>query len=154
MKDLQAIEATYTEIASRLDLALEAARQDGNTSAVVWIAKQQQIVVSAFFILAWGQLEVAINDACEVAVRKRNANPDWEERRAWDSHNADDLRAKFEDRAALVLDRQNKVSDGYRRTIRYYGERNRVAHGRSFATGIDLPFVIGDIYQIISQLRT
>jgi hypothetical protein len=39
-----------------------------------------------------------------------------------------------------------------RKTMRLYGQRNRVALGKSLATGIDIPFVISEVYQIISEL--
>ena len=93
------------------------------------------------------------NELCETAIRNRLSSIDWDRRRAWDSYNPDDLRIKFEDKAALVLDRTNSAGTGYRRTMHYYGHRNRVAHGTSLATGIDVPFVIFEVYQIISEMR-
>ena len=153
MRELPAIEATYTAIASKLDDRLDEARQRGDQQAVEWIGKQQQINDSAYFILVWGQLEFRINEACAEAIRKRVHDNDWAVRRAWDLFNPDDLRVKFEDRAALVLDRAGPSKTGYRRTMHYYGQRNRIAHGTSLATGIDVPFVISEIYQIISEIQ-
>lgn len=154
MRELPAIEATYTEIANRFDKQLDDARERNDQQAIDWISRQQQINDSAYFILVWGQLEAKINEACETAIRNRLAGDQWEKRRAWDLHNPDDLRARFEDRAALVLDRRNERGNGYRTTMRYYGQRNMVAHGNSLATGIDVPFVISEIYQIVSEIRT
>lgn len=150
MKDLPAIGAAYEEIAADLDRKLEIAREAANQQAIDWIEKQQIINDSAYFILAWGQLEAKLNDACEAAIRIRLSSADWEIRRAWDSHNPENMRAKLEDRVALVLDR---TTDVYRKVIRYYGERNRVAHGTSLASGIDVPFIIGEFFQIVSELR-
>lgn len=152
MKDLPAIEATYTELATNLDLKLDAARKVGDRAVVEWAEKQQLVNDSAYFILVWGQLEAKINDVCEKAVRQRRSSVTWEARRAWDAHDPDNMRAKFEDRVALVLDRFNTTSNAYKRTIRYYGQRNQVAHGKSLATGIDVPFIIAEAYQIISEL--
>lgn len=152
MNNLPAIEATYTQLATDLDLKLDTARQMGDRAALEWAEKQQIINDSAYFILVWGQLEAKINDVCERAIRQRRSSVNWETRRAWDAHDPDNMRAKFEDRAALVLDRFNTKSDAYKRTIGYYGQRNQVAHGRSLATGIDVPFVISDVYQIIGEL--
>ena len=154
MRELPAIEATYTELASELDRKMDEAIQRNDQRAIEWIGQQRQINDSAYFILAWGQLEAKINEACGEAVRQRTHHRDWNVRRAWDLHDPDDLRAKFEDRAALVLDRSNAATDAYRRTIRYYGQRNRVAHGKSLATGIDVPTVIAEIYQISSEITT
>jgi hypothetical protein len=153
MKDLQAIESVYTKLASELDRELDEARRNSDQSAVDRIQRQHLINDSAYFILVWGQLEAKINELCEKAIRKRLQSSDWHTRRAWDAHDPDNLRAKFEDRAALVLDRNNSKSDAYRKTIRYYGERNRIAHGKSLATGVDVPSVISEVYQIISEMR-
>lgn len=154
MKELPAIEAIYTQLATYLDGKLNEARQQANQAAIDRVEKQQLINDSAYFILVWGQLEAKINDVCEKAVRKRSSSVNWRTRRAWDAHDPDNLRAKFEDRAALVLDRANTKSDAYKKTMQYYGQRNRVAHGTSLATGIDVPFIITEVYQIISELRS
>lgn len=152
MKELGAIETTYTTIAANLDRELDGAREAANAQKIEWLEKQRQINDSAYFILVWGQLEAKINEACEAAIRTMLASNDWKQRRAWDAYNPDDLRIRFEDRAALVLDRTNGAGTGYRKTMNFYGERNRVAHGKSLATGIDVPFVISEIYQIASEI--
>lgn len=153
MKDLAAITAVYGELATILDAQLAQAEQASNSALVDRIVRKQRIHDSAYFILAWGQLEAEINRAAEQAIRTRRSSIRWEDRRAWDAHDPENMRAKFEDRAALVLDRLNVVSDAYRRTIRYYGWRNGIAHGATLATGIDVPVVIGDLYQIAGEIR-
>jgi hypothetical protein len=152
VRDLALIAAVYADIASDLDDRLERAQRVSDVPALARIAQRQQINDSAYFILAWGQLEAEINRIAEQAVRRRRTSIRWEERRAWDAHDPDAMRAKFEDRAALVLDRANITSTAYRRTIRYYGWRNGIAHGTHLATGIDVPAVINDLYQIASEL--
>ncbi|MBA3447011.1 MAG: hypothetical protein H0T56_05295 [Pseudaminobacter sp.] len=153
MKELPAIEKTYTLIATDLDRELDEARVQGNQQGIEWLENQRQINDSAYFILVWGQLEARINELCETAIRSRVDSTDWDRRRAWDAYNPDDLRIKFEDKAALVLDRTNTAGTGYRKTMNFYGQRNRVAHGKSLATGIDVPFFISEVYQIISEMR-
>ncbi|AWN54953.1 hypothetical protein [Methylobacterium sp. 17Sr1-1] len=153
MRDLAAIAAVYSEIESGLTAQLAQAREAADTALIDRIAQKRRINDSAYFILAWGQLEAKINRVAELAVRNRRSSIRWEDRRAWDAHDPESMRAKFEDRAALVLDRLNVASDAYRRTIRYYGWRNGIAHGSQLATGIDVPVVIGDLYQIAGELR-
>ena len=116
------------------------------------ITKQQRINDSAYFILAWGQLEAQINEECVKAIVRRKDNSNWEMRRAWDSFDEGRLRMRFEDRVALLLDRADSKSAAYRDTINLYGQRNQVAHGKSLATGIDVPAVISQLYQIASEL--
>ena len=94
-----------------------------------------------------------INEACVKAITKRKNSVKWEVRRAWDAYNESDLRARFEDRVALVLDRKNVESTAYRDTLKLYGQRKLIAHGKSLATGIDVPAIIGQIYQIASELK-
>jgi hypothetical protein len=91
---------------------------------------------------------------CKQAIAKRINKSNWEVRRAWDAYDPQEPRGKLEDRVALVLDRKNTRSDAYKRTIEYYQQRNRVAHGRSLATGVDVPSIITDAYQIISELSS
>jgi hypothetical protein len=151
VRDLPAIEATYTQLASILDLKLDAARQASDEPAVLRIERHVRINDAAYFILCWGQLESRLNDVCEQAVRRRRQSSDWEVRRAWDAHDPDRPRAKFEDRAALVLDREGPA---YREMIKWYGERNRLAHGRSLATALDIPSIIAAFYRISAEMRT
>lgn len=153
MNELAAIEAVDSELASDLDQALERAVLAGDGPAMTRIERKQRINDSAYFILAWGQLEAEINRAAEAAVRTRRASIRWEDRRAWDAHDPDNMRAKFEDRAALVLDRFNATSNAYKRAIRYYGWRNAIAHGTNLATGIDVASTILDLYQIASEIK-
>jgi hypothetical protein len=153
VRELPAITAVYSELASSLDAQLIQAERAADAALVGRIAHKQRINDSAYFILAWGQLEAEINRVAELAVRNRRSSIRWEDRRAWDAHDPESMRAKFEDRAALVLDRLNVDSDAYRRTIRYYGWRNGIAHGTQLATGIDVPVVISDLYQIAGELR-
>lgn len=152
MKALAAIEALYSEINDGFDQMLDQAREVGDAAAADRVEQKQRINDSAYFILAWGQLEAEINRVAEAAVRTRRADIRWEIRRAWDAHDPDNMRAKFEDRAALVLDRFNTSSEAYRRTIRYYGWRNAIAHGTNLATGIDVASIILDLYQIAGEI--
>lgn len=152
MRHLAAIEALYSELATHFDERREDALSQGDSAEITRVEQKQRINDSAYFILAWGQLEAELNEVSEAAVRQRRSSINWEYRRAWDAHDPDNMRAKFEDRAALVLDRFNIASDAYRRTIRYYGLRNKIAHGNNLATGIDVSFVIRDFFSIIGEI--
>ena len=66
MKDLPAIAALYTEVDNFLKgLRDPASRTPGDT-----IEQKLRINDQAYFVLAWGQLESAIDDAC----RRANGN--------------------------------------------------------------------------------
>jgi hypothetical protein len=153
MRDLGAIEALYVEIDSRL----EQARSDaaGNAIEVKRIESRQLLNDQAYFILCWGQLELAINDTCREAIRRRKASPDWNVRRAWDLYNPDDRRLSglaFEDRAALVLDRAAGKGSAWARLMSYYALRNQIAHGSLLSDRIDISAVAAEFYQIQGAL--
>lgn len=153
MRELAAIAAVCSAIASGPTAQLAQAREAADTALIGRIAQKRRINDSASVILAWGQLEAEINRVAELAVRTRRSRIRWGDRRAWDAHDPESMRTRFEDPAARVLHRLNVASDAYRRTIRYSGWRNGIAHGSQLATGIDVPVVIGDLYQIAGEFR-
>ena len=108
---------------------------------------------SAYLLLIWAQFEARVNEAASAAIKRRVDDPDWRFRRAWDAYNPNNMRFRFEDRLALVLDRKNLRGEGFRKAIRLYDARNGIAHGKSLGTAIDIAAIIQDIYQIIGEMR-
>ena len=93
-------------------------------------------------MLAWGQLEADIDEACREAIRHGRASDDWRYRRAWTLYNPDDRRLSglsFESRLTLVLE---KGSAGWKRIMQLYSVRNQIAHGSLLSDRIDVPSVI------------
>ncbi len=108
----------------------------------------------AYFVLAWGQLEDAIDDACRDAIRRGQSLADWRRRRAWTLYNPADRRLsglRFEDRAALVLERGG-TPDHYAIAMKHYNVRNQIAHGTLLSQRIDLTSVVQDFYLVRSSL--
>ena len=119
------------------------------------LEQRQKINDHAYFVLCWGQLEAELNEACREAIRRRANNADWTKRRAWDLYNPDDRRLsglRFEERVSLVLDKQDSSGGEWDMVMKYYAQRNRIAHGGSYERRIDLNSVIGDFYQIQSKI--
>ncbi len=119
------------------------------------IEQRQKINDQAYFVLCWGQLEAELNRSCREAIRKRSNNPDWTKRRAWDLYNPDDKRhsgLSFEERVSLVLDKQDNSGGEWKLVMKYYEQRNRIAHGGSHEHRIHLNSVIRDFYQIQSKI--
>ena len=109
MKDLTAIGAVYVEIDTILEAMRGLALDTSDAVKAKQIEAKQTLNDQAYFILGWGQMETAINQTCRSAIRRRRASIDRNTRRAWELYNPDDRRLSglsFEDRAALVLDRQ------------------------------------------------
>ena len=150
MRDLQAIAAVYEQ----LDNYLEGLRDapDADDDGFDRLAQRQRINDQAYFVLAWGQLESDIDDACRDAIRRGQANRDWKRRRAWSLYNSDDCRLSglsFEERLTLVLE---KGSEYWKRTIQHHNVRNQIVHGALRSERIDVSSVVQEFYLIQSSL--
>ena len=154
MSDLQAIAASYERIDGLLgdlrdghDATGESGERDRDR-----VAREQEFNDQAWFVLAWGQLETDIDDACRDAIRHAQSHEDWRYRRAWSLYNPDDRRLSglsFENRLALVLERGGGE---WKRTMQLYNVRNQIAHGTLLSERIDVSSEIQDFFRIQSAL--
>ena len=150
MKDLPRILAAYSEVDAFLEEEL------GRATAPAQVVARQILNDQAYFLLCWGQLEIEIDERCRRAVRSRRQSPDWSTRRAWDLHNPDDRRfsgLSFEDRARLVLDAQAGRGSPFAITLKHYGIRNEIAHGKLSTTRIDVGAFVQDCFTIQAALH-
>lgn len=150
MRDLQAIAAVYEQLDNFLESLRDAT--DCDDEGLERLAQRQRINDQAYFVLAWGQLESDVEDACRDAIRRGQTDRDWRRRRAWSLYNPDDRRLSglsFEDRLTLVLE---KGSDYWRRTMQHYNVRNQIAHGALRSERIDVSSVVQEFYLIQSAL--
>ena len=147
MTDLQAIAAVYEQI----DLHLRSLRdteRGGEEPATDPVDEEQRINDQAYFVLAWGQLEADIDEACRDAIRDGQSHEDWRYRRDWSLYNPDDRRLSglsFENRLTQVIE---KGSDDWKRTMQLYNVRNQIAHGALLSGRIDMERVIQDLIRI------
>ena len=150
MKDLPAIAALYTDVDNFLESLREPA-QPGSSNAV---EQKLRLNDQAYFVLAWGQLESAIDDACRRAIRRGRGQRDWRRRRSWSIYDPDDRRLsglRFEARAALVLD-QDAEGGEYRLAMQHYNVRNQIAHGTLLSERIDITAVVEQFFVIQAAL--
>jgi hypothetical protein len=155
MQDLAMLAAIYAELDAYFESIRLRLAKVGDLSAVERIENKQRLNDQAYFVLCWGQLEVAIDETCRTAIRKRRASSDWSVRRAWDLYNPAEKRISglsFEDRVALVLDRQSGRGSPWARVQFYYALRNQIAHGKLRPERIDVTLVVGELYQIQGAL--
>ena len=153
LSDLQAIAAVY----ERLDHHLQSLRdtEDGagdDPASPAPTDHRQRINDQAYFVLAWGQLEADIEEACRNAIRDGQLHVDRRCRRAWSLYNPDDRRLSdlsFESRLTLVLE---KGGDEWKRTIQRHNVRNQIAHGTLLSTRVAMANVIQDFFRIQSSL--
>lgn len=76
-------------------------------------------------------------------------------RRGFDSYNPDDKRLAglpFEQRVAIVLNRNEGRGSPFAKVMAYYDTRNKIAHGKLAAKRIDVSQVVTDFYSIQAAL--
>lgn len=152
MKDLAAIEALYTEV----DNFLDGLRDPVSPTPGDAVEQRLRINDQAYFVLAWGQLESAIDEACRRAIDKGRNQRAWRQRRPWSLYNPQDRRLsglRFEDRAALVLDPDAEGRE-YGLAMRYYNLRNQIAHGTLRSKRIEVTAVVEQFFLIQAALTT
>ncbi len=152
MRGLQAIAAVYEQVDHYLESLRNAESSTGEDPVPERIDREQRINDQAYFVLAWGQLEADIEEACRNAIRHGQTHDDWRYRRAWSLYNPDDRRLSglsFESRLTLVID---KDSVDWKRAMQLYNVRNQIAHGTLLSARIDMARVILDFFRIRSSL--
>ena len=149
MSDLEAIAALYQQLDNSLEDLREQHDAAGEAGERDRVARQQRLNEQAWFVLAWGQLEAEIGDACREAIRSGQSQEEWRDRRAWSLYDSDNPRLGFRNRLTLVLDRS---SDEWKRTVELYEVRNQIAHGELRSEGIDVSTVIEDFNRIQASL--
>lgn len=144
----------------QIDVEFESQRSEAvataDNDAVSRIENKQRINDQAYFVLCWGQLETEIDRRCRQAIRHRRGSGNWQIRRAWDLYNPDDDRMsglRFEDRTALVVDRNGGVGSPWAKVMSYYSLRNQIAHGTLLARRIDVDSVVQEFFQVQGALN-
>ena len=146
VSDLQAIVASYERIDRFLGELRDSCDGAGEDDERDRVARERELNDQAWFVLAWGQLETDIDDACRAAIRHAQSHEDWRYRRAWSLYNPDDRRLSglsFENRLTLVLE---KGSGEWKRAMQFYSVRNQIAHGTLLSERID---VSGEIQEFL-----
>ena len=152
MSDLRAIADLYADVDASLEAVRDKAIADGDTILREQTEHKQRLNDQAYFVLAWGQLEADIVDACRSTIRHAQAHGNWRDRRAWTLYSPDDRRLSglsFESRLMLVLE---EGSGNWKRVLQHYNVRNQIAHGRLRSQGIDVSGVIREFYLIQASL--
>ena len=152
MKDIQAIAALYEQADNYLETLCDTEETAGGDAERDRVTHKQRINDQAYFVLAWGQLEAEIEEACRDAIRHGLRHGDWRHRRAWTLYNPDDPRLSglsFQSRLTLVVD---KDSDEWKKTLQHYNVRNHIAHGNLVPERIDVSSVVQDFLRIQSSL--
>lgn len=151
MKSIQQISALYEEVDGGFDAQHSETMATGDMPAAQRIYQKQLVNDQAYFVLCWGQLEAEIDEACRATIRRRRADASWEMRRGFDFYNPEDKRLAglpFDRRVAIVLNCSEGAGSPYAKVMAYYQVRNKIAHGKLEATGIDVSEVIADFYVI------
>ncbi len=149
MTNLESIAVLFQQIDNYLEELREKHDAAGREAERDGVEHQQILNEQALFVLAWGQLEADIDDACRAAIEIGISHDDWRQRRTWIVYNEDIERLSFRKRLTLVLDRS---SYEWQKSMENQEFRNKIAHGEILDTSIDLPNMIEDFRRIQSAL--
>ena len=155
MKSLSEIVALYEAIDRGFDSERQIALTGADDPTVKRIERKQLLNDQAYFVLCWGQLKSEIDEACRDAIRNRQSDSTWANRRGFDFYNPNDRRLSglvFDRRVVIVLDRKEGPGSPFAKVMSYYALRNEVAHGSLAATRIDVSSVAQDFYVIQGAL--
>ena len=142
--------AAYKETDSYLINELNNALNSNNISRQTNLQDFRRFNDNAYFVLLWGQLENEINAKFKTMIVTGQAHTDWIERRKFYNYDVD--KTKLEDRLSLLLNKHAGKGSEWALAMRYYEHRNKIAHGESNRTGIDVTAVIITLYQVQSAL--
>ncbi len=152
MSSLQAIAASYERLDGFLGDLRDGHDAAGKADERDRVVREQEFNDQAWFVLAWGQLETDIDDACRDVIRHAQSREDWRYRRVWSLYDPDDRRLSglsFENRLTLVLE---KGSSEWKRTMQLYNVRNQIAHGTLLSERIDVSGEIQEFLRIRASL--
>ena len=141
--------STYNEIDTIFLQQFNSALNSGNRNLQISISEKRIFTDNAFFVLLWGQLENEINTLVRAMIDAGQADGDFKKRRL--HYNLEPDRMKFEDRLAMVVDKNAGRGSAWNMAMTYYGLRNNIAHGTSNRSGISAASVAQDLYAIQSQ---
>ena len=82
MSDLEAIADLYQQVDNSLEDLRDQFDAAGESEERDRIVRQQKLNEKACFVLAWGQLEAEIDEACRDTIRPGKSHQEWRHRRA------------------------------------------------------------------------
>ncbi len=150
VSNLQQIANLYQQVDNYLE-TLRDKVQLTDYSSTNWddaIDRKQEINDQAYFVLAWGQLETEIEEACRSVIEEGQSHSNWNTHRVWMLFNLGNRRLsglRFEDRLSLVLE---KGGENWKRTMKFYQIRNQIAHGKLLFERIDVSEAIQEFFNI------
>jgi len=84
VRDLEAIAASFLQVDNDLEDLRDRHHVAGEAEERDRVAGRQKLNEQAWFVLAWGQFEAEISEACRDAIRLGMSHEEWRQRRAWD----------------------------------------------------------------------
>lgn len=150
MQNLLRVKTSYEAVDDLIQREIgNAVTANDTTTELAW-AQRKDLNDYAFFVVLFAQFERIAKEKFRQARDTRTANVDWRQRRGWDGPLFSSDRAPFPDQLAAVLDRQ---TDEYRRIMRYYEDRNHVAHGGLTNQVASIDLLASDLQMIAALLR-
>lgn len=106
---------------------------------------------SGLYLMLFAQFEAEVNRRCEALIKRHKANPDWHERRAWETFNEKNVSSiYFLRRLSLLI---NKGRPIYAAMQTLYLERNDLAHGTKTILEIEMAEAIETIEAAVAAME-
>lgn len=151
MQKLPEIRASYDWFYDTFDTEVRELSARNDVPAIERMEAKRDIFERGIFVLMFGQFEKAVVGAFERARDTRTGNPDWTQRRGWDTSALASKRVPFETKLAMVLDSR---SSSFGQIINTYGIRNHCAHGGTTSPVGSIDALEADLYRWHSELRS
>lgn len=150
MQKLPEIKAAYEWFFERYEAELAELAKSNDIPGIDKMEARRDILERGIFVLMFGQFEAAVTLAFDNAVAKRSKNPDWKNRRGWDTSVLRGRKVPFETKLAMVLDSQ---SPSFSKIVHAYGIRNHCAHGGTTSAIVSIDALESSLYSWSGELR-
>ncbi len=152
MSNLQTVLSVYESIDNHLKSLLAKVDLSGGQPTREFVEQSRVINDQAYFVLAWGQLEAEVDEACRDVILSGQSQQLWSLRRVWSLYDPDDQKRSglsFKNRLSLVLE---AGSGPWTVTMKHYRMRNRIAHGELLSTRLEPEDMMQDLIGVRSLL--
>jgi len=150
MQDLLRIKASYDAIDALIQNRIGAALEAGDAGDEARWKNHQSQTDYAYFVVLFSHFERIVKAKFREALDIKRANPDWSQRRGWDSDYWNTDRLAFESQLAAVLDRRLPE---YAQVLGFYRQRNHIAHGGLSPSVGSVDAFVAEIRTIVALLR-
>ena len=113
--------------------------------------RKRELNDQAYFLFMFSRLEDKIRSESSILIaKKQDSIISWRQRAVWDILPRKPEESNLKNRLVLLVP---KGENNYNLVVKYYKERNSIAHGGSFTTEINMPTVISDFKRLYKVMK-